>query len=361
MDEASLSDVLQTAGEVPAALPGLLRGLGAEDKGLRDACVEVLWTARLEPEALVPHLRSERPWERQTALQCVTPAMREVLRPELWRLLSDPVAPVRHRVALLLKDDPEGPGLLEEVLLDVARSGTSSWDREEALQGLLARGCQEAAVPVLLALLKTDPEVLLRQSIARRLGALGPSRPEVTQALLDALRDAAPEVGMTAADALVQGGPTAEGLVSALVEALEDTRLAEMVRGRVALTLAQRAAPVGVPLLVRLLEQPDEAFAPGVDEVTALPSSPTMKVDLVRALRAAGPLAREAVPSLLRCVRTGRDSLQLEAANAVADLGLAHEELEALLCEALPGATHGFRSRLLDVLCLLYTSDAADE
>ncbi|WP_434391333.1 serpin family protein [Melittangium boletus] len=350
--------LLRTAGEVPAALPGLLRGLGAEDKALRDTCVEVLGSARFEPGALVPHLRSERPWERETALRCVTPPLHAVLRPELWRLLSDPVAPVRHRVALLLKDDPEAPGL-EAVLLDVARTGTSSWAREEALEGLLARGGQEAAVPVLLALLKADPEESLRQSAARMLGALGPSRPEVTQALLDALRDAAPEVGMTAAEALVQVGPTAEGIFSALIEALEDTRLAELVRGQVALTLGLRGAPAAVPILVRLLEQPDEAFASGVDEVTALPSSPPMKVDLVRALRAAGPLAREAVPVLLECVRTGRDSLQLEAANAVADLGLAPEALEALLGEALPEAHPWFQFRLLDVLARLKPSGEA--
>ncbi len=350
--------LLRSAGEVSTAIPGLLRGLGAEDKALRDACVEALWAARLEPEALVPHLRSRSPWERETALRCVMPPMYEVLRPELWRLLADPVTRVRHRVALMLKDDPEAPGL-EAVLLDVARTGTASWDREEALERLLERGRQEAVVPVLLALLKTDPEVSLRQSAARLLGALEPSPPEVTHALLDALRDAAPEVGMTAAEALVQDGHPAEGVVPALVEALEDTRLAEIVRGRVALTLAQRGGPVGLPVLVRLLAQPDEAFASGVDEVTALPSSPNMKVDLVRALSAAGPLAREAVPVLLGCVRTGRDSLQLEAANAVADLGLASEELEALLCAALPEALPWFRWRLLDVLARLKPSGEA--
>ncbi|WNG47592.1 hypothetical protein F0U60_28310 [Archangium minus] len=61
---------------------------------------------------------------------------------------------------------------------------------------------------------------------------------------------------------------------------------------------------------------------------------------------ALGPLAAEAVPVLLQCVRTGRGLLQVEVAELVGRLGMARAELEALLCELLPQADSGARGSL---------------
>ncbi|OJH35157.1 HEAT repeat domain-containing protein [Cystobacter ferrugineus] len=321
--------LVRNAGEVPAALPALLRGLGAEEAEVREACGEALWNIRFEPGRLVPHLRSERAWERAAALGQMKPFMQEALRPELRRMLADPEDSLRHQAALWLEYDMEAPGLWE-VLLDAARTGRSVLLREHALQRLLAWGLREEAVSVMLELLKTDPEERIRESAARQLEALAPILPEVARALLEALRDASAKVGKEAAASLARRGVTTGAIVPRLFTALEDTSLNEQVRGQVAITLARLKERAVVPVLMRLLELPDEAFEIGLDEFSGLMSSPLMKVDMARALGEAGPFAQEAVPMLLRCARTSRGMLQWEAIQAMERLGTTREELEAL-------------------------------
>ncbi|QRK06643.1 hypothetical protein JQX13_42280 [Archangium violaceum] len=289
--------LLLTAGEVPAALAGLRRGLGDADARVRGACVQVLRAARLEPEALLQHLRSEREGERQAVLEL------------------------------------EGASL-----------------RAEAVHGLRVPGLRDEAVPVLLDALRTDAEAAVREAAAEVLEELAPVRPEVAQALVDALIDVEPQVGARAAASLARRGPTTEAVVPRLFAALEDPGLRDVVRGGVALTLARLGERAVVPVLVRLLGLPDSAFGEGIDEVTGLPAPPLLKLELVRAVDALGPLAAEAVPVLLQCVRTGLGMLQVEAAEVVGRMGTARAELEALLCEVLPQAERGVRPSLLEVL-----------
>ncbi|HEX8701211.1 MAG TPA: HEAT repeat domain-containing protein, partial [Myxococcaceae bacterium] len=321
--------LLQTAGEVPAALPGLRRGLGDTDARVRGACLQALRFAGLSPEALLEHLRSEHGWERQAALELVTPEGVKALRPELRRMLTDPVAAVRHQAALLLEDDREAPGLWE-VRLDAVRTGQGASVRTEALRGLQALGLRDDAVPVLLDALRTDEEARVRGAAAQVLGEFAPERPEVAQALVEALRDADAEVGTWAANSLSRRGPTTEAVVPRLFAVVEDRNLKDSVRGRAAIALGQMGEHAVVPVLVRLLALPDSEFEAGFDEVTGVSSSSAMKLDMVRALDALGPLAAEAVPAVLQCVRTGRDTLQVEAAQLVGRLGTARAELESL-------------------------------
>ena len=344
--------LLQTAGEVPEALPGLRRGLGDVDARVRGACLQALRFAGLGPEALLQHLRSEHEWERQAALELVNPEGVKALRPELRRMLSDPVGSVRHQVAMLLEGDREAPAL-GAVLLDAVRKGQPASLRSEAVRSLRALGLREDAAPVLLDALRKDADASVREAAAEVLGELAPNMPEVAQALVEALRDAEPRVGACAANSLARRGATTEAVVPRLFAALEDMGLKDSVRGRAAFALGQLGERAVVPVLVRLLELPDSDFDEGFDEVTGVSSSPAMKLDMVRALEALGPLAPEAVPVLLQCVRTGRDTLQVEAAQLVGRSGTARAELEALLCEVLPRVRGGPRVRLLEVLARL--------
>jgi HEAT repeat protein len=182
----------------------------------------------------------------------------------------------------------------------------------------------------MLELLKTEPEEHIRESAARQLETVAPIRPEVARALLEALRDASPKVGREAAASLAQRGVTTGAIVPGLLTALEDSSLDEQVRGQVAITLAKLKERAVVPVAMRLLDLPDEAFERGLDEFTGRMSSPLMKVDMARALGETGPLAREVVPTLLRCARTSRGMLQWEAIQAMERLGTTREELEAL-------------------------------
>ncbi|WNG37170.1 hypothetical protein F0U61_28455 [Archangium violaceum] len=239
---------------------------------------------------------------------------------------------------------------LREVLTAV-RAGEGASLRAEAVHGLRVLDLRDEAVPVLLDVLRTDAAEEVREAAAEVLEELAPMRPEVAQALVEALRDAEPEVGARAAASLARRGPTTEAVVPGLFAALEDSGLKEAVRGAVALTLARLGERAVLPVLVRLLGLPDSAFeGGGIDEVTGLPASSSMKLELVRAVDALGPLAAEAVPVLLQCVRTGRGLLQVEAAELVGRLGMARAELEALLCELLPQADSEVRGSLLEVL-----------
>jgi serpin B len=334
---------------VPAAIPGLRRGLGDAEPKLREACVAALRGEELSPQELSEHLRSERAEEREAALELLDVSIRGGLRTEVKRLLADPVASVRHLAAERLDAEPEEPGAWE-VTLDAVRGGNSALRRSEAVLRLRRFGLRSKAVPVLIEALRSDADESVRQSAASVLADLAPVHEDVAEALLQALRDASSGVGEQAASSLAWRGATTEALVPRLLAAVEDSTLAEEVRGQVALTLAELKERAVVPALVRVLERPDDAFQVRGDEVTGLGSEPRLKLQAVRALGTLGPLAAEAVPALLARFPPRPGEHQLAAAEALERMGAPHARLEELLCEALREAEGWSRWRLLGVL-----------
>ncbi|MDY7231383.1 serpin family protein [Hyalangium rubrum] len=340
---------LVDASRMPEAIPKLRRGLGDADARLREACVGALREAELGPEALGEHLDSERAEEREAALELVTPQVREALRPRLLRLLRDSVAAVRYLAAERLGVEAEAPEAWA-VTLEAAREGRDQDLRISALERLARFGPRAEAVPVLLELLRADPDDLVREVVAGVLEALAPLHPEVAEALVHALRDKDLSVAERAAMSLSRRGAATEAVVPRLLAALEDPAVDEFVRGAVALALARQGARAVVPVLVRLLKQPDDHFRARGDEVTGWGTEPPLKLQAVEALGVLGPLAEEAVPVLLASLRTGAVERQPADAEALERIGTAREELEALLCEVLPGAEGWSKARMLAVL-----------
>ncbi|WP_224240655.1 serpin family protein [Hyalangium gracile] len=344
------------AGQRPEAIARLRRGLADADSKVRDACVSALFSARLGPEVLREHLCSERPEEREAALELANAMGGDALRPELRRLLGDGSARVRYLAAELLGVD-ETPGAWE-VTLDAARRAEAPRQRGNAIRCLREYGLRREAIPALLEALKSDADDSVRESAAEVLGELSPTHPEVADALFEALADASPRVGAQAAQGLGKRGARTEALVPRLLEALEDERLAEEVRGQVALALASLRERAVVPRLIRLLERPDDTFQQRGDMVTGLGDEPLLKHEAVTALGMLGPLAEEAVPVLLEMLPACGEGLQTVVAETLEKLGTARAELEEQLCAILsssspPRASKWRRQQLRGVLARL--------
>ncbi|WP_375773676.1 HEAT repeat domain-containing protein [Archangium gephyra] len=326
---------LVDARETPAAIPGLRRGLGDSDYMLRRTCLQALRSAGLPPDAVVPHLRSERLVEREAALELCGRPLPELLRRELWRLLEDPAVSVRYRAAERLGADPEAPGLCA-VALDMVRTGGERSSRAYAIRLLGRLGLRTDALPVLLEALRSGEDEFVRVAAAEVLGVLAPDVTEVADALVAALKDGWDGVGIASARALASRGATTESVIPRLLAALADRKLPERTRGQVALTLAQLGVREAVPELLRQLTLPDRVLhehecEPYQSEDMRGASTPQLKLAVMRALGELGEPARAALPALFAKARAGVMEARLEAARALVLLGTAPAEVRSLL------------------------------
>ena len=160
-----------------------------------------------------------------------------------------------------------------------------------------------AAVPQLISALK-DSSDEVRMMAAMALGKIGRPAKEAVPALLEAAGDKSDFVRALAAGALGKTGRGAKGVVPALIGMLGDKH--REVRRAAATGLGdigQADEPVLKALIATLGKDPDSA----------------VRVDAAQALGQLGPKAKSAVPALLRALKDGH--VQRHAAEALGRIG----------------------------------------
>ncbi len=176
--------------------------------------------------------------------------------------------------------------------------------RAEAARMLALMGPNAAvAVPQLISALK-DGSGKVRMMAAMALGEIGHPAKEAVPALLEAANDKSDFVRALAAGALGKTGRGAKGVVPALIGMLGDKH--REVRRAAATGLGdigQADEPVLNALIATLGKDPDSA----------------VRVDAAQALGQLGPKAKSAVPALLRALKDG--DVQRYAAEALGRIG----------------------------------------
>jgi HEAT repeat protein len=331
------------------AVPPLIEALKDKELQVQQATAYGLRLVRAEPKALVmalqPYARDEKPIVRrgvagalakcgpealplllpaaqdaeasvrQQALQSIqtvvqkAPAAAAAALPTLTKALQDESPAVRFAaVQALSRSGPDAVRPLLEALED-----KDVKVRAYAAAGLIPLKPEAKTVlPTLVKRLKKEPDVIVRQSILRTLGKLGP---EAVAALTETLKDQEAVVQMAALIALGQIGPDAKSALPAMKELAQKADDPRIRSGAVA-NLA-KLGPEAVPVLVELLKVDDSAVRlaclqglgrqakPPMAAVANLAEALTDKEPKVRALAAhilgqIGPDAKEAVPALTK-------------------------------------------------------------
>jgi HEAT repeat protein len=274
---------------------------------------------------LLPATQDAEATVRQQALQSLeavvakAPKAAPDVLPALTKALQDESPAVRFAtVQALSRCGPDGVPLLLEAL----------GDKEVKVRAYAAAALirskpePQTVVPALAKRLKDEPDVIVRQSILRTLGSLGP---EAVPPLTEALQAPEAVVQMAALTALGQIGPKATAALPAmkdLVRKAEDPR----VRSGAVTNLA-KFGPDALPVLVELLKADDSGVRleclKGLGHEKSPPRSAVPNLILaladkesdVRALAAyvlgqIGPDAKEAVPALTKAAEDRDDRVR---------------------------------------------------
>lgn len=165
-------------------------------------------------------------------------------------------------------------------------------------------------------LLDRDPNV--RLSAARALIDIGPSASGATSALRVALKDESLDVRAAAASALAVTAPHSRTAIPALLAALRADDNDKVVKLRVIGALGRFGADAraAVPYIIPALEDHEEAVKHN-----------TLARAAARALDGIGPAAAEAVPALIKSVKSADSLVQAHAIEALGGIGPAHPDV----------------------------------
>jgi HEAT repeat protein len=370
----------QALGEaLPQALEGLARLLRDRDVRVRSAAIGAL--GRLGPsaapaaQALVAYLRRRRwrpslftvstRWQAAAALGRIDPEAPGIC-PALAEALGDSDQYLRRQAAISLrKVGPQSadalPALMDALSYrappmprrlkrdrqgfvhdvfgstrapdDAASQTMAQWraraESEVHSVAIWALGqLGEAAAPAVPDIVRhlQQGEPTVRCTAATALGRMASARSEVVSALTDALTDDKPWVRQAAAGALGRIGPEAASAVAGLREALSDrhTRKAAVwALGKIGPSAAEAA-----PALVALLRD----------------RSPRRQELAVRALQRIGPAA---VPAVAQALRSGRETVRLNAAAVLGSFGPQAAPAMAALEKAMADT----RPQVREALC----------
>jgi HEAT repeat protein len=278
--------------------------------------------AKCGPDALpllLPAVQDAEPKVEQQALQSLqnvlqkTPTVANEVLPALTRALQHETPEVRvAAVQVLGRCGPDAVrpllGALEDKEVKVRAYAAASL--------ILVKPEPNTVLPTLVKRLKAEPDAIVRQSLLRTLGTLGP---DAVVPLTEALQDKEAVVQMAALNALGQIGPKAKEALPALKELAskaEDPRIRSAAGPIIA-----KLGPDALPVLVELLKVDDSATRKGCLKALGQQKDPppksavpnlslalTDKDPEVRALAAhllgqIGPDAKEAVPALTKAAQ----------------------------------------------------------
>jgi HEAT repeat protein len=155
------------------------------------------------------------------------------------------------------------------------------WQREEAVRQIVT-SCNRIAIPTLIGVLKTEPDVGVRQVAAKALGYIGGV--DASKALSDTLRnDSAAAVRQRAADGL--GTIRDTTAIPLLIDTLEDSYEDKTVRQSAASSLADIGGPIAIDTLITMLQNTNESLKLRQSAVKALQTIKDPAIDSsVRAL-----------------------------------------------------------------------------
>jgi HEAT repeat protein len=334
-----------------AVLPAVRLGLGDWHPEVRRRCVRATGQAaaglaRLlaEPPATSPpgppdaaHLQAQA---EGADLRPLATALRDQ-GPALAHALRDPDAEVRLQAQKALEE------------LAHARRG---WARGAGADDPLLEGLR-AAVPA-LADAVGDPDLRVRRAALDVLELLGPVGAPAAPALAQALNDRDRFVRWSAVRTLSGLGPEAlPWAAPGLTRLLEDTDLDVRLAAAGAL---ERLAPAGGPPVVRTISAGYEPATPLAR--TALPAlvrslrapDAEMRVAALRTLRSLNADARSALPALCESLADPDDRVRRAAAEVLGGLGPAARdavgELRSALADRCPAVRRAAGDALLNIL-----------
>jgi HEAT repeat protein len=340
------------------AVPGLIVALTDVHDAVRKAAAEAL--AKIEPD-----------WPRGTGAAAAVAGLVQVLGGR-----SSEAA--QHASAALSRIGRAAVPALAEALADEERD-----TRQVAAARVLGRIGAEAAaaVPTLTQALRSE-HTHVRQAAAEALAGIGPAAAPAVPALADKLSDWSPAVRQATAEALGRVGPAADVAVPALIQLLSDR---EETARQAAVTALVRIGPATVPLLLRLLTDPERDERRHAErlkwEAETLTWLGNMDVDAVRresrkavgnlnwyfqyaradwndAVRQAaatvlgrlGPAARDAVPVLAQGLADPDPPFRRAAAQALGQIGAPAADALAALAAALADGNEGVRRATAEAL-----------
>jgi HEAT repeat protein len=214
---------------------------------------------------------------------------------------------------------------------------------------------EESSIADLLAELRS-PEQSVRLRAIDTLATRGVKNPEVLAALTARLQDSSPTVRIRAAEALRQRGRSARSAGAALAEMATDANVQVRRTAVRAIRDIQPDPKVVVPVLTRLVNDPDPAVrVAALDSLTAAGKGAVPQLIEVlqeqdkaywacQALGEIGPDASAAVPMLTKLLATaGSTELRREAALTLGAIGKDASEAAPLLVKTLEDPDYGVR------------------
>ncbi len=264
-------------------------------------------------------LESDDPQDRIDAarrLGAMGPAAAPALH-DLLRAMEHHNADFRREALLVLPKIGAPTRTDADVLGDLANETTFPEGRLYALDALVALGAD--ARPALLSLCAAlrDRNPAARRKAAEAIGNIGPgARDMARRDLIDALRDADPDVAAAATAALAKTGPPSVAEAPTLQVLLQDK--AEPAR-RFALNGFRDLGPNAAD------------FVPYLEDSVAGDASPALRRLAISALCRMAPAAPRTADAFTRALADGDAEVRRAAAAALAKMGVDHGALHGLL------------------------------
>jgi len=327
--------------EIRAAVASLGTALEDSDSQVRKDAAFALLMIGPEAEDAVPRLiaalQDESAEVRQFALGAlkdIGPSARRAL-PNLRLALGDPAIQVRTAAAAALWSHDPQPGTAKAilpVLREALGDGKILFVRDTAVKVLNSMGSEaRPAIPELIALLQ-DQKASERWDTPKALGSIGPD-PRSIQALCAALQDSERGIRYDAAVSLGLIGAGNEMVLKSLTDALRDS--SGRVRAGAAASLWKLTGKSGlvITVLIDTLENNKDGG------------------EVISILGDIGPEAKEAAPALRKALSAPPDWVRVEAAIALAKIGLKDdpEVLESVV------ASSDYSSRRVEAAQALWT------
>ena len=303
---------------------------GEAGKTARNAAAQAL--AKLGPAglgALFAALRDEEEAVRDSAAAVLAEIEDPPVKARLMALLKDRDENVRRAVAGATPGDADDPASMKP-FLDALRDSDPGVRKTAAEQLRLFK-----PVPLLIGLLKGDPQAVCRKEAARLLGEIGDAGAGAVEPLIAALRDRDPGVRESAMVSL--GNLKDPRAVDALLAATKDEANTEALRKQAAAALgaAMAKTETRLPVLLAVLQEGGAGAAEAAETLGGL-----------------GADAKAAAPALARAaVGAGDLNLRSKAAQALQRMGPAGQPAIPVLIDALERQAD--RSGAIAVLAML--------
>ena len=327
--------IAEFGSQAEAAIPALTRLLKDPYEGMRVAAASALWEVGAKPEVVLPTLIAgvkaryadspTKPGDAETTrLSAVSTlgkmgVVAKAAIPALTVALKDKDGQIQLAAARSLakiRGAQDGDVSLLLVNLKYSSADEEQEDSREQTISKLARLGEKAkpAVPMLLTILKQDPNSRIRRLVPFALVAISPNDKTVLAALITALKDRDEEVRASTAYALGEIEPAAKAAVPNLVAALKARPVdrqpnLDSVPIAVALINIGAAQDVAVPVLAA-------AFTDGTCNVYY-----GLCTNAARALRKAGSDTKTASSALVKLLPRVEAYDQVGIALTLLDLG----------------------------------------